>query len=214
MIKLASKTQELILGLDPGGKGNFGWVLLAFSQRPPLNLLASGVADHAESAVKDALKEASRLGGEIIIAGVDAPLCWVSGAEREADRRLRKERNKVGGHGVMHVNSLCGACLAQGMMAAKMIEDKGIGIVEAHPGSIEDILFFKGELEAYLSKGILDLPHRDHQRDAALAALAAWAWHTKQPNWVDLTRKYPNESQSFTLLKEVVPYMMPTIESV
>ncbi|MDX2470604.1 MAG: DUF429 domain-containing protein [SAR324 cluster bacterium] len=213
MAKPTSNAHELILGLDPGGKGNFGWVLLAFSKNPPLNLLASGVGDHAESAVDNALKEADRLGGEIVIAGIDAPLCWVAGAEREADRRLRKERNKVGGHGVMHVNSLSGACLAQGMMAAKMIEDKAISIVEAHPGSIEDIISYKNELETYLSKVILALPKRDHERDAALSALAAWVWYTKQPNWVDLTQKYPNEGQSFTLLKDVVPYMMPTIES-
>ncbi len=213
MSNTSPKAHEIILGLDPGGKGNFGWVLLEFSTKLPLNLLSSGVADHAETAVNMAFNEASLLGGEVIVAAIDAPLCWISGPEREADRNLRKERNSIGCRGVMHINSLSGACLAQGMMAAKMLEARGIDLVETHPGSVEDILKYRGELEASLSKEILSLPHRDHQRDAALAALAAWAWLIKQPNWNDLNQKYPSEGQSFTLLKGVPPYMMPKIES-
>ena len=198
-----------ILGLDPGGKGNFGWALMELSASLPLRLLASGAADHAKSAVTWALKEAQQRGGNVVIAGVDAPLCWVSGPEREADKQLRKARNQVGGRGVMHVNSLNGACLAQGMMAAKMLEEKGIALIEAHPGSIEDILAYNGELQASLSPDILALPKRDHQRDAALTALAAWAWYTKQKNWIDLNTKHPTEGETFSLLKERAPYIMP-----
>ena len=63
--------------------------------------------------------------GQIAAAGIDSPLFWVASGDRQADKRVRKGMKlfnapNVGGT-VQRVNSLRGACVVQGIMAAHLL---------------------------------------------------------------------------------------------
>ena len=180
-----------LLGLDPGGLNNFGWASLRIGAPSAPPILATGVASNASAA----LSEASRAADEAPTAvGIDAPLFWVAEGDRKADARIRKLVIAAGGHSgtVGHVNSLRGACLVQGVLAARQIADSwpSATITEAHPKAL---LRVNLQAREFLARHFPNAP-TEHERDAALAAFAAWAAVTKLAGWRDL------------LLEETAPF--------
>ena len=130
----------LLLGLDPGGKGAFGWALAEDAPAWPLRVVRTGTADSAREALDAALGAAGST--PILAAGIDAPLHWVAEGDRAVDARLRKRIAELGAPHpagtVQHVNSLRGACLVQGMAAALLLRERfpALPISEAHPKAL------------------------------------------------------------------------------
>ena len=206
-----------ILGFDPGGAGNFGWsecgVASDHLQRP----LKTGLADDAWDAlnqVKDAIRSSSsRADPRILAAGIDAPLFWGRRGNRAIDAILRQalKRSKfpTPGGTVQQVNSLRGACMVQGVLLAKYLRewDPQLPITEAHPKALQHLLRHSGQPEmtelARLTEGLED---REHERDATLSAIGAWAMYKKLPGWRDI---YDQECRPVQLFDTPVAYWMP-----
>lgn len=142
----------IVLGFDPGGKGNFGWSVCSYTSGKPgnLELIKTGLADDAWDAlsrVKDAMKcNDFPKGYPVLAAGIDAPLFWSREGNREIEFYLRKvlKGNKFPRpphKTVLHVNSLMGACSVQGPLLAKYVHEEedweGEPIVtESHPTAL------------------------------------------------------------------------------
>lgn len=212
---------KVVLGFDPGGDGAFGWAVCEFSPQLPLRVLATGTAPHAQSAVAAALGH--NLESEVIAAGIDSPLCWAPNGDRLADRRLRRALVRAGCSTapgtVQHVNSLRGACLVQGVMAAHLLRQSNPSILisEAHPKAalwLMGLASTDHPIRAIVMADIPGLhanilPPTEHERDAAIGALSGWAAATCPPGWVDL---FAAEPESFSPAGRV-SYFMPDPQS-
>ncbi|WP_215779113.1 DUF429 domain-containing protein [Paludibacterium sp. B53371] len=194
----------MFLGFDPGGAGKFGWACLSVSESGSLVDIKTGVSSSAQSALKGAVG-----GSEMVPVGVgiDAPLYWVTEGDRRADAQIRQRVCATGGQSgtVAHVNSLRGACLVQGVMVAKQIAMQWPRtlITEAHP---------KALLQLYpAAKLFLDrhfnAPASEHERDAVLAAFAAWCAANAQSGWRNLLSE--ETSQVFVPGGHDVGYWFP-----
>jgi len=131
----------VILGLDPGGVGHFGWCIAESIGKGRLRLRGSGTADHAVQALERSSKHVAN-SERLAAAGIDSPLFWVANGDRRADQLIRAVMKNLGAtnvHGtVQQVNSLRGACLIQGVMAARLarLETPAIRLTEAHPKAL------------------------------------------------------------------------------
>ena len=202
------------LGLDPGGADAFGWCLLS-GDRFPLTVLSRGVVNNAAEAVAAGLDG----GWQLAAAGIDAPLFWQASGDRRVDELVRAAVVRQGGHNatVNHVNSMRGACLVQGMMAAMFLRahDAGLVITESHPKAL---LWLLGIARRGNPPGAIALAHLeqwvvgnaagagDHERDAALGALSAFVASTRMNGWQDL---YPQETDPITPLAPPPGYWLP-----
>ena len=209
------------LGFDPGGIGAFGWAILAGEQLP-LCLVGRGIADHAQGAFNAAMKSADK--SSIKAVGIDAPLYWSAEGDRRADQIVRKAITKLGSSGgtVNAVNSLQGACLVQGMLIALMCREAlapGTPISEAHPKAL---LWLLGEANAehhpkeikmsvlkkyVVGNGIEDAS--EHERDATLGAVTAFAAIAQLPGWEDLYQVEAEKASTKTLFVPPPMYWMP-----
>ena len=207
------------IGLDPGGAGAFGWCVLGDAPQIPLQFVASGVADHALGAVQRSLAILAST-HTAVGAGIDAPLFWRRDGDREVDRQVRTSIISLGANSgtVNHVNSLRGACLVGGMTAAMLLRAwvPGICLSEAHPKAALWLLGIakRGSPRSTIALSALGaqlsvLPPRtvsDHERDAALAALSAWAMVHRPSTWQDLS---PLELNRVTPLDPPPQYWVP-----
>jgi hypothetical protein len=180
-----------LLGLDPGGLNSLGWASLRIGEPGTPVALKTGVSSSASAA----LNEASRAAGVVPVAvGIDAPLFWVTEGDRRADAHIRTLVCAAGGHSgtVGHVNSLRGACLVQGILAARQVADSwpSATVTEAHPKAL---LRVHPAASEFLAKYLPNAP-TEHERDAALAAFAACAAAAHFSGWHDL------------LLEETAPF--------
>ena len=208
---------ELLLGFDPGGAGAYGWAVAEHSARLPLSLRATGVTSNAEEAVTAALA-VTGAGDEIKAAGIDAPLFWVSAGDRIADATVRTAicaRGSAGGT-VQHVNRLQGACLVQGMLGGILLRRRfrELPLSESHPKAF---LWLTGVANAALHPSAVaftlltqyfsGIPtgRPDHERDAAIATLSAWAMRVHPLHWRDL---YPLEQNPYSPLSSPLGYWM------
>lgn len=192
---------SLILGFDPGGAGRFGWCAALDSHKLPLSLVAAGTADDARSAVGAAVAAVPR--GEVVAAaGIDAPLVWSRSGPRNADRVVRNAIKNAGAPHpagtVQDVNSLRGACLVQGFLAAVELRERfpALPLTEAHPKALRWLSSDASEIDR----------SSEHERDAILAAVTGWALVHKPAEWVDL---YLAEREVFTPLQPPLSYFMP-----
>jgi len=191
------------VGFDPGGFGTFGWAVLS-GDSLPLRLEDRGIADQARNACEAAMKSA---GPNVQAIGIDAPLFWNSGGDRIADQRVRTAIAKLGSAGgtVSSVNSLRGACLIQGMMAALICREKlgkEASLTEAHPKALLWLMRLAtrerrpadirlDELGRFVkAEGVFEAT--DHERDAVLGAITAFAMGSKLDGWQDLYALEPN----------------------
>lgn len=194
---------SIYLGFDPGGEGRFGWCVARESTGGvlPLITLAVGVADHAKQAIEEALHHAP-LGEPLLAAAIDAPLTWSRGAGRRVDHLLRQQIRDAGAKSaegtVQHVNSLRGACVTQGMMAAVLLREKyaGLPLSEAHP-----------KAWLYLSGSGAGSPEGQDERDATNACLSAWAMVRQPPDWHNLYL-VSKDTETYSLLNPAPAYWM------
>lgn len=192
---------SVLVGFDPGGVNAFGWCVARDSSQLPLAPLATGIASNARAAVAAAL--AAVPNGEVVAAaGIDAPLLWARSGPRNSDRIVRQAIARAGAPHpagtVQDINSLRGACLAQGILAALELRDAVslLPLTEAHPKALRWLCPHAAAVAA----------PSEHERDAVLAAFTAWALVHKPPDWCDL---YAEEVPSYTPLASPLSYFMP-----
>jgi len=208
----------LLVGLDPGGARAFGWCVVEDGLRLPLHVRASGVADDARAAVHAVEQVAA--GVDVVAAGIDAPMFWATSGDRFVDKYVRTTICKLGASGgtVGHVSSLRGACLVQGMVAAMLLRQKNpkLLVTEAHPKAA---LWMLGDarktrkvsgitakaLTKYFDVGTHEVA-TDHERDAAVGALTAWAMLHRAPGWEDIRGRDPD---AVSPLVDPLGYWMP-----
>jgi hypothetical protein len=178
-----SSTQAAhFVGFDPGGKSAFGWAVLA-KVGADLELVATGTCAGARAA----LAAAAIASPTIPVAfGTDSPLYWVEAGDRKADAVVRKMVCAAGGSSgtVSHVNSLRGACLVQGILVIRFAAELWpmASITETHPKALLKVSKSAREFAERIAKRVIT----EHERDAALAAFAAFSMVEYSEGWTDL----------------------------
>ena len=210
---------EIYIGFDPGGDGKFGWAVCS-AEGNVLNLLTVGQAGNAKKAVNEALS-ASSARGIVTGAGIDAPLFWTEDGGRHVDELVRRAIQRLGapnpGGTVQHFNSLRGACLVQGVLTAKLLHEQlpYIAITESHPKAMLFLMGVAGARRNVTSVTLSDLSRYvtsgsdeacEHERDAVLAAITAFAQKSKPQGWVDL---FERERKPIIPFDYQVAYWMP-----
>ena len=211
------ESMNLFLGFDPGGagkgKGNFGWSICreVGGQLERVETGRAREAWDARSQVKEALKRCNGQGiPHVMAAGIDAPLFWTKTAIREVDAFI-KQKSDIR---PQPINSLYGAAIAQGPLLAKHLRGVwgDLKITESYPRALEHLLGQGGHpkelrMVQRLTDGLNANPGQNHERDATLCAVAAWAAiHPQLDNWQDLYRREP---EPITLFDIPVSYWMP-----
>jgi hypothetical protein len=174
------KPHRVFVGLDPGGKRAFGWCVLV-ERRSGLEV-TTGLRSTAPD-VMDCVK--GLLGSSVPSAiGIDAPMYWALADQREADKYVRRGLQLARRHTatVSSVNSLRGACLAQGVIVASLCRGQweSCPITEAHPKAL---LAVNLDAKAFARSQSFD---SEHERDAALAAYSARSMILQSPGWRNL----------------------------
>ena len=194
---------NLYLGFDPGGKTKkeFGWAVCEANEQI-LTVRHKGRVENIQqalNAVKEALSKITNTEQNIIGAGIDAPLVWGEMGVRAADQLIREEIHywaKSPGGTTQEINSLRGACLAQGILLARLLHKNypGILITESHPKAL--LYLFRKISNNKKPKSALnrdEIPEKyvrceeeildEHERDAILGAFTAFARTEKLPGW-------------------------------
>jgi Protein of unknown function (DUF429) len=194
------------IGFDPGGNGRFGWAVAASENGAIPHVIDAGLGCHAQECVERAVA-AVPAQGAIAGAGIDSPIYWTPSGIRVADRRVREAVRVAGapapGGTVQHPNALRGACVVQGPTAAMLLRRTlpTIPITEAHPKAMLWCMS-PTPMIGDRAGGI----GSEHERDAALGALTAWAMFTHAAGWSDLRA---SESDTLPLVSEPVGYWFP-----
>lgn len=177
----ANSTRALMaVGLDPVGIDAFGWAIVS-SSGDEFRMEAAGYAGGADVAITATQRCLKRAPDAV---GIDSPQYWVRQGDRQADQIVRGMLTAAGGRGstVLHVNSLMGACLVQGVLAAHLARAAWPNalITEAHPKALWRISKAAADFVTSLGQGT----RSDH--DAALAAFAALHGVRADRAWRDL----------------------------
>ncbi len=158
------------IGVDPGGKKNFG-VAVLHSDGSAYTCCVN-CADEAVDVIRQ------RVQSPPAGVGVDVPLWWSSGlsGERLADRWLRDEYG-LPYEQVQAANSLRGAALVQGAMFVQRVRElfPGVPVTETHPKALLAALGMKdgGAFRRHFSVRLNAVEGPDHERDAMVSAVAA-----------------------------------------
>ena len=191
----------IYVGFDPGGNNKFGWATCS-AEGSLLRVIASGRVSKAKVAVSQAISAAPN-DGIIVGAGIDAPLFWTEDRGRHVDKLVRCAIRQLGAISpegtVQHFNSLRGACLVQGVLTAKLLHEHlpDVALTEAHPKALLYLLGIAGperspdsitptHLAEYVTH---DNSIGEHERDAVLAAITAFAQEVKPQGWINLFEK-------------------------
>jgi hypothetical protein len=197
------KSNMRLIGFDPGGQKAFGWAVLDITSDSPLSL-RTGVVSSVPQAIAEVKPDPNC---PVVGIGIDAPLFWVPAGDRKADAYVRKRVIAAGGSSgtVSSINSLQGACLAQGILAARAAAATWPEalITEAHPKAL---LRLHGAAQEFVEKHV-PCSTVEHERDAALAAFAAWCAVVKRPEWQNLVRL---EEELFFPGGNAVDYWFPS----
>lgn len=194
------------IGLDPGGKNNFGVaVLQSDGQAYTCHV---DCADEAVEAVMQRIEQQPSGGG------VDAPLWWSSGSSgsRRADQWLRDTYGLSGGQ-VQAANSLQGAVLVQGAMFVLRMREHfpGLPVTETHPKAMQVALnTTSGEaFRRRFSVQAAATGETEHERDAVISAVAAReGFEGRWDNDLSLYR-YPSEQDPSRYWLAPVHYFWP-----
>jgi hypothetical protein len=191
------------VGLDPGGQASFGWSVLHVDPDSQVRL-QRGTSSNVVVAIDCLTAELDGACPDAV--GIDSPLFWVPVGDRQADRFVRRMVCAAGGSSgtVSHVNSLRGACLVQGALAAHYAAQRWPTslITEAHPKALLRVSVAAREFIASHLAGSDD----EHQRDAMLAAYSAWAAASSFVGWRDLVS---DEATPFFPAGRQVSYWFP-----
>jgi hypothetical protein len=209
----------LILGLDPGGLGKFGWCVAEALGNGRIRLRESGTADHATQAIERASQHVAK-SEQLSAAGIDSPLFWVASGDRRVDQLVRAAMKGLGAtnvHGtVQQVNSLRGACLVQGVMAARLLRVRTpqIRLTESHPKALLWLIRVASKQRRVIDVRMENLVEfiecevtnlSEDERDAALGAVGASAMLLALDGWKDLST---DEDGTFAPVPRV-EYWMP-----
>ena len=219
---------NLYLGFDPGGAsgGNrFGWSICREVDgwlEPPDKTGLAKEAWYALNQVKSAIPSFGDPNSlRVLAAGIDAPLFWTRTAIRTIDGRIKLALQDTGfcpkklPNTPAAINSLYGAVSVQGPLLAKHLNDTWpcLTITECYPRALEHLLARTGEHQEdhqmlmRLTDGMNADTGENHERDATLAAISAWAAIRQDTTrWRDLYRLEPNPITPFDL---PVSYWMP-----
>ena len=217
---------NLFLGFDPAGRGKFGWsVCMEEREHGTLQRVATGLANNARHSVLAVIEffENAFLEGHARVraAGIDAPLTWNALDKgqgfRHADNVLIKVLRTFGGpaNRVLPVNSLSGSVAVQGpLLALHLRAEWDLTVTESHPKVLESLLgHMTNQGRVYqmaqdLTQGLSAAPRRDHERDATLCAIAAWAAIQVPPlqGWQNL---FDQDENLFSPSGIPVGYWMP-----
>lgn len=216
---------DVLIGFDPGGAsngGSFGWCVCKNTTELPVTILANGLAAHAEGAVNRVTEWLDENNGVATGVGIDAPLYWTPTGNRTVETIVRRRMMQMGApHAegtVQHINSLRGACVVQGVICGLLLRKKfpRIALSESHPKAI---LWLSDLIPEDSSPGkirVSDIEslrsdqqgkYSEHERDAALAALSAWAMCHQPAGWLDL--KASEEHEVILPIGENIAYWMP-----
>ena len=197
---------DIVLGFDPGGANNYGWSICKIDNCS-LSIYKTGVASHALEVIRTV---SSRLpsNARVLAVGIDAPMFWSGAGNRKVDRIVREALRRRGHptESVLEVNSLWGACLVQGILLGSYLHQEfNVPITEAHPKALLWLLCAAESAQlTQLTNG-----RSEHERDAVLAAFAAWSMHHRSPGWRNL---YWGEPNPILPLGTPVSYWMPIPE--
>ena len=217
---------NLFLGFDPAGRGTFGWsVCMEEREHGILQRVATGLADNARHSALEVIEffENAFLEGHARVraAGIDAPLTWTALGDdqlfRHADRVLINVLRAFDGpaNRVLSVNSLSGSVAVQGpLLALHLRAEWDLTITESHPKVLESLLEHMAnqgrvyEMAQALTQGLSDAPGDDHERDATLCAISAWAAIQRPPlqNWQNL---FDQDQNLFSPSGQPVSFWMP-----
>ena len=208
-----SEAMNIFLGFDPGGagtgKGNFGWSICG-EVDGQLQRVKTGLAKEAWDAlnqVKGELESYNRQGSaRVLAAGIDAPLFWTKTGKREVDAFIEQKS----GIKPIPINSLYGAAAVQGPLLARHISDtwNSLPITESYPRVLEHQLtrIGKHQMVQRLTKYLSDATGKNHERDATLGAISAWAAIRQPANWQNLYLREPSPINPFDI---PVSYWLP-----
>lgn len=188
---------NVILGFDPGGRGNFGWSICPVVNGRLAAPFRTGLADQALHAVQ-AVQRALPGNANVLAAGIDAPLLWSRVGNRDVDQQLRNalNNNPFPIPRVIALNSLWGAVTVQGVLVAYhvAVDWPCAVLTESHPRALRCLLHAHGQPATVAMVDHLTLEMCDHELDATLAAVSAWAaTHQNQPGtgWQNLYEQEP-----------------------
>lgn len=202
-----------ILGFDPGGTGNFGWSICrevhGLLRPPPI----TGLADNAWEALTQ-VRTAMPDNPTVLAAGIDALLFWNVRGNRQVDRIIRQALRDANFPGHLAgtpiaVGGLRGSVLVQGMLLAKFLwETWRLPITESYPTALRHLLQHPEQALIVDMAQQLIANLDDHERDATLCAVAAWAMshHQDLPGWQNL---YDQENDPVQPFDVPVSYWMP-----
>jgi predicted nuclease with RNAse H fold len=201
-----SRDDRTWIGVDPGGKKNFGVAVLQSDGSS-----YTCCVDCAGEAI-DAIRQ--RVTSQPAGVGVDAPLWWSSGISggRLADQWLRDTYRLSGGQ-VQAANSLRGAALVQGSMFVQRIREAfpNIPVTETHPKALLAALGMTdgGAFWSRFSVRTGATEEPAHERDAVISAVAAR--EGSEERWArDLSAcRYPSEQDPSRFWLAPVHYFWP-----
>jgi hypothetical protein len=208
----------IYVGFDPGGDGRFGWAVCS-SEGSVLHPIATGRVGHAKEAVRQVLSTLPNK-GVVVGAGIDAPLFWTEDGGRHVDELVRRAIQRLGapspGGTVQHFNSLRGACLVQGVLTAKLLHEQlpRVAITESHPKALLYLLGIANAERNPTSITLTDLSNYvacdacvgEHERDAVLAAITAFAQNGRPQGWMNL---FERETRPVIPFGYPVAYWLP-----
>lgn len=205
---------EVFLGFDPGGRagiGRFGWSICR-AEAGQLQVCATGRGQYAGQVV-ERVTNALPANSRVLAIGIDAPMFWnITGEERNVDAIIEDAVKKAAkslclgdpkshgrkNPGVQKINQLRGACLVQGILLGDSIYKQfKVPITEVHPGALS---WLKPVTFDYIQKLTVGKGKSEHERDATLAAYAAWCMHQQAPGWHDLVKgEFDKEEPAYVI---------------
>lgn len=161
---------NIVVGLDPGGAGKFGWSVHPVTASPGsiVTPIVAGLGNNAEDVHGQVLAHLNTSGASLIAIGVDAPLGFDPANDRDVDHALRRTLAPSASGHVMSQNSLMGAVTIQGLLVVHLFRaSHGVRVTESHPWVVN-------------SNGAYDCPHPhaptdDDRCSSSLAAMSALA---------------------------------------
>jgi len=218
---------QYIVGFDPGGKGKFGWCIIPVNafvgQGTPTdldpknvignesqngsqsgtNLVKGGTVANATSAFT-AIQNHLSASDSIVAVGIDAPLSYDGRNDRQIDIKLRNTWQTIQ-KSIMRVNSLRGACLAQGAVIAQLMTNhfKSTVISESHPRIIMEWLAI-GPATGFCTK-FHQTSDDWRQCDICCAGFAAYsaaaAYQAKNgSSWQNWTNHYQHQQNQYNVV--------------
>ena len=194
------KRREIVLGFDPGKPGKFGWCVA---------ILKGGYPSKSSTRVCHPMRRmplqtrSTRWTTTTSWSRPELTPRYIGGPIGHAVDLLVREaiarRGAQNAHGtVQQINSLRGACLIQGVMIGMLLQRRlpRIVITEAHPKALLWLHRIREPLGSHHSRWTCRIHELEKPkvtgdaadiRDAALAALTAWAAVRRPPEWQDLS---------------------------